>query len=409
MDAWRTVEVTNGLITLVNVPDVGGRTMEFRLGDFNFFFVNPATRGLDFSKGKQKQANAIGGHYCLLGPEGRKWSVFRQPPGLPWGRHHTKLSTSPTRVKLSFSCPPTADDHVKCTSERTLLIERGCSKVEITEKLTNVGDRDAEWCFWDFSQVRGSLDETGKETYSSDIWIYFPLPDERAPENYRVLKAGKLDCAEQMHEIKNEGVMGLQYRGIRSKVFSRSLKGWIAFFDAQSKSTYVKRVRYPQSGAEFLGKETPIEIWTQGTRENPKDPAFIEMEHVSPGQKSRPGESIEMHAQWSAARCRGPVLDVNDVGIISRRLSATGGDGDTEVVLSGEYGVFYEGNVCLIFRDVNGKALRSLNLFLSTPLRPLTVRVVNNRPPGATLATLDVYDYQGRRAGELDRVVLPAE
>jgi len=42
---WESLAITNGLIEVQIVPQIGGRVIQFKLGDFEFLWVNPQLAG----------------------------------------------------------------------------------------------------------------------------------------------------------------------------------------------------------------------------------------------------------------------------------------------------------------------------------------------------------------------------
>ena len=46
---WEAVYLRNGFITLVAVPDIGGRVMAYNLGDYPYLFVDPDLAGKLFT------------------------------------------------------------------------------------------------------------------------------------------------------------------------------------------------------------------------------------------------------------------------------------------------------------------------------------------------------------------------
>ena len=42
---WSVYELSNGILSLMIAPDLGGRAIQLQLGDQEFFFVNPALAG----------------------------------------------------------------------------------------------------------------------------------------------------------------------------------------------------------------------------------------------------------------------------------------------------------------------------------------------------------------------------
>ncbi|MGH9453041.1 MAG: hypothetical protein ACRD2O_03620, partial [Terriglobia bacterium] len=82
---WDTYRLTNGIISLYIAPDIGGRAIQLKLGNQEFFFVNHALEGkvLPESENNLKSGWAnYGGDKVWPAPEG--WMNDNEWPSIPY-------------------------------------------------------------------------------------------------------------------------------------------------------------------------------------------------------------------------------------------------------------------------------------------------------------------------------------
>lgn len=92
---------------------------------------------------------------------------------------------------------------------------------------------------------------------------------------------------------------------------------------------------------------------------------YIETEVRTPLHKLEPGQSLNYHEIHGAARIANlPVLDVNQAGVITKRLNF---DKVTKMI-NGQYGVFWEGKAILRLVDETGNTKKEIDLGEITPL-----------------------------------------
>ena len=80
---WNVYRLTNGIISLMVAPDIGGRAIQLQLGDQEFFFVNRELEGKvlppEENNVKAGWAN-YGGDKVWPAPEGWRGSISRPIP-----------------------------------------------------------------------------------------------------------------------------------------------------------------------------------------------------------------------------------------------------------------------------------------------------------------------------------------
>src|SRR5690349_9092678 len=120
---WKSIALDNGLIQLQIVPQIGGRVMQFKLGDFEFLWVN------DDLAGKAPPASGLGPNGEWLNYGGDKlWPApqdqWKGPPdavldGGPYTAEIVPTDAGSGAVKLTS--PPDARSGIQFS--RTIKIE----------------------------------------------------------------------------------------------------------------------------------------------------------------------------------------------------------------------------------------------------------------------------------------------
>jgi hypothetical protein len=82
---------------------------------------------------------------------------------------------------------------------------------------------------------------------------------------------------------------------------------------------------------------------------------LMETEVLSPMRTIGPGQSTSFTIEWGACRCPGPILDVSAAGCVAAPLKAQKVGGFCR--LTGQFGVFDQGELHLVWRDDEGDVL----------------------------------------------------
>ncbi len=125
------------------------------------------------------------------------------------------------------------------------------------------------------------------------------------------------------------------------------------------------------------------------------------MEVLSPLVDLAPKQSYTFVENWYATRCEGPILEVNNVGVIKKRLTVQPLNDDSARI-DGAYGLFYQGEVRIAFQNAEGEKIGSGK---SYPVSPPVQFLLQDRcviPRKTRLVELQLYDAFGRFVGTLD-------
>ena len=411
---WQAVTLGNGLVEAVAVPDIGGRIMAYDLGPYPYLWVNARLAGKLFSPqgnmgdGSLGAWKNYGGSKTWPAPQG--WDNEDQwhgppDPFLDSGRYAVEtIEASPSAAMVRMRSPK--DPRTGVQIVRQLTLHQGGSHATLHLEMKNTSERERTWGIWDVVQLDATRkDASGAETHDDRAWVYIPTnPDSRFPRGYDVL-FGAEDNPEWQAGVR-PNLLGAQYQYRVGKIAVDSPAGWVAFVNqAQDFAfcqcfTFFDGETYPDGGAT-------VECWTTGLGEVidgldfERDPQYnVEAEVLGPLRKMAPGDVQAFDIDWYAARCPGPIVSVTPAGCCHRPLKAE--YLDDGVRLTGVFGVFYLGNVQLVWLDGAGGELSVETVGPVNPLDVLTIDMVRCVPEGADGVQLRVADGQGHAIGLLD-------
>lgn len=403
--AWDALRLDNGLVTAHLVPEIGGRLLQFALGAHPFLFSNRTLDGQRFTPEEHQGDGSLlrwknyGGDKTWPAPQG--WDGAGQWPGPPdntldSGPYVASSESDGGRVSVTMRSQ--ADVRTGLRIERRLSLGAGSSRLQLDLAFENIARREIRWSIWDIAQL-------DCERSGSDCWLYVPVdPDDERPWH---LLFGEENS--QLQPDFRPGLFALNYQGIVGKIGLRSPGGWLAFADQRTEHALCMQfphepdAEYPDGGAtvecwtEMPGAPTPVPIDSPGH--------ILEAEVLGPLRDLQPGERATLPITWSAARCPGPVLMVNDAGCVHRHLTA--GQAGEQLRVSGVFGVFHQARAELAWLDPAGATLATLDLGAVSPLAPLRIDRHITAPAGAQSLRLQLK-CEDDELLELDRCALPA-
>ena len=391
---WRRCgQLDNGLVRASVVPQVGGRTLEYSLGGYNYLFLGKDEAGkAPAAEGAESRYRYFGGQFAQLHPEDR-WATVRSgyPPELFMGRYELP----PPTMNAGTACVELASPVDLATGTR--IVRRvelfpHSTRLRITDTLTNVRLVPQEWGIQAVLQLKGVSNPDGlvrrEDSPRGDIALHVPLNRKsRFKGGVRFALGGP-----SAFEAK-AGLLSLQYRRRFGKAELDPALPWIVFVDSASGHVFVQKCATPEKA-----------ILSAGGAFAPYP--FIEVQCFGKVAKLAPGESTSLVQEWYAARCPDPVVDVTEAGVVSAPLSLLRGEGRTWV--AGTFGVFALGRAAVVFQGADGKELSRLDCGDVTPLEPFVLNRVVDMPAGTARVTLDIRDAAGNPLGNLGTIDLPA-
>ena len=418
---WDPVKMNNGLVDLQIVPEIGGRVIQYKLGEKEFFWVNPELVGkLPTETGLTADGGWLnyGGDKLWPAPQG--WSNDNQWPGPP----DAVLDGQPYVMEKL----PDGDDGsvaVRLTSRkdfrsgisfsRVIRLHPNGTRVSIKATMKNIDNKPRRWGIWGHTQLDGASSD-GK-SYNSQMNAYCPInPKSHFPKGYDVI-FGEKDNPSFQPDYDNS-MMKVNYQYRVGKIGLDSDAGWVATVDGQTGYVFVHRFVY-EADKEYPDGSS-VEFWHNGVGsifaynktmampENPaENPYVFESEVLSPFAKLEPGQSYTWNYQWLSTQIGGdfPVADCTPTGVICKPLQAS--KTDKGILLEGRFGVFYEGGLVAHFLDAAGKYIhRETVVPQVSPLKASVLSHTIRAIESTSSISLHLYDKTGRDLGQLAKTSL---
>jgi hypothetical protein len=404
--------LSNELISLVAVPDIGGRLMSLRLGPHEYLFLNQELAGKTFTAeehygdGTLASWKNYGGEKTWPAPQG--WGGETEWPGPPdpvldSGRYGGEVFREDDSVGVTMVSPAEAATGLRI--HRRVAIRPGASRVWLDLTLENVVERPIRWAPWDVAQLDCSLPlPGGGRGPNTDCWLYIPTDTSSGGERpYRILFG---DDNPQWHHVVAPGLLGVRYWGLVGKIGVANTAGWLAFADQAA--GYVLCTRFSvHPELEYPDGGSTVECWTEA----PGAPVpasltyrpvgyLLEAEVLGPLRTLGPGEQTTLGIEWGIARCPAPLLRVNAAGCSHDPLSVVV-EGNWARV-RGIFGCFDVGRADLVWLDGAERELQRSSLQMTSPLSVLSVDSAVALPERAAVARIEIRRPDGSLAGSLD-------
>jgi hypothetical protein len=413
---WSFEYMSNDLIELQVVPEIGGRVLQYELGDYGFFLVNeqfynepPPASGV----GPDDAWLNYGGDKLWLAPQG--WDNDQQWPGPP----------DPVLDGQPYAMENIGDGQIRLTSRkdmrsgvqlsRVIQVFEGTTRVSIAATMKNIDTRRRRWGVWAHTQFNAG-NRYGKG-YNENYWAYCPLNEDSVFAKGYQVQYGLANNMAYQPDYDN-GMMKVHYQRRVGKIGIDCSAGWVATVDATDGYAFVQRFDYEQGKA--YPDNSSVEIWMNGlgefvawdevneSPESPKEnPYNFESEVISPYASLEPGQEYTYHYQWYSAKIPSGlgVVDCSDVGVVCDALAVVR-NGESYNI-SGKFGVFYEGSLVAHYLDVAGEQVHSETVLSQvSPLQECVLSHSMEAVENTTSVSVHVYDKAGRDLGELVRASL---
>jgi len=397
---WKALQLTNGLITVTAVPQIGGRVMEYKLGSHPFLWVNESEVGKTYEAPKDEKDRTwhnFGGYKVWPAPQ-ETWGGPPDPLGsdLDGGKWTGKIvSKSGESASIEMTSP---EDPAVTGLQivRSITVFAGSTRVQVKETFKNVSNRDVEWGIWDVTQVPGSL--TPGEAASSEARIYVPVNPKSAYPNGFVRLAG--DSTDQWQPVAGGGILQTTYAGTVAKVGLDTTAGWATYVDEKHGFTFAKTFTYSAEG-KYPDKGSSVAVFTSGV-----NLPYMELEVMSPLKRIAPKSEFSFEVNWYCAKVGGPTLKVTPAAAIKAFPQLAKKDG--RFTLSGEVGAFSPGELKLVFLDKAGDMLTASDPVKVEPVSPTVLSLQAALPEKAAGAMLILNGTGGERIGNVAEVAIPS-
>jgi len=415
---WDVYKLSNGLVTLFVAPDIGGRAIQLRLAEHDYFFVNKDLEGkvLPESENNVKAGWAnYGGDKVWPGPEG--WMSDNDWPSIPYyildgSRFKSEVVVdTPAEVAVRVTSPEDPRSGVQFL--RTYHVFASTTRISVDQVMRNISRRQIRWGVWHLIQ-NDAADAHDPSKPNPELYMYLPLnPQSKYPDGYYNPYG---EARHPSYEVLRGGQMlRIHYLYHVGKIAADSNAGWYAVVNGQKNIALVENFKF------FPEREYPdgasVESWNDGpgtfsrgpfdqTLENDpaKTPYFLESEVLSPYATLDPGEEYAFPIYWSPTRVPNPLRDALWAGVVSEPLSAKLQDG--RVILKGTFGVFVPGILQADFYSVVGEELGHEALQAVDPREVVRLEKSVPAPANAFRVSVSVHDSEGENRGWLGNVIL---
>ena len=284
---------------------------------------------------------------------------------------------------------------------REISLEAGNSRLTLDLEFMNFAARTVRWSVWDVAQMACSRADG---SLNDDCWLYIPLDAER--ENPYTVIFG--DDNPQYQLDAERGMLAVQYKGMVGKIGAHSPAGWLAFANRAAGYVLCMQFEY-QPDAEYPDHGSTVECWT----ESPGAPSpieflspgyILEAETLSPLHTLHPYDGASQRIIWSAAKCPGPIVDVNDVGCVNQPLTLEITEEGAKV--AGIFGCFVEGKAQLLLLNKTDTVIEKMDLGKVSPLKTLEIDLICGGGEDVSKAQLDILNEANGLAGTLASTTL---
>lgn len=349
---WESFRLSNGILELFVVPQIGGRIIQLRLGDREYFYVNPRHAGRVYRK-DENNFDAGWKDYggCKVWPAPQGWADDAQWPGPPdpildGGPYQAQI-VDDNSDSVALQMESSDDEYTGLRLSREIRLFRGSATVQIRHLMRNISLRPVRWAIWQVSQQVGHR-ELSVTAPSKSFWQIY---GDQSYTHYDVLS--------------NANLWRLSYSDQVAKFIVNPEAGWLATSHRNLRTTLVET--FPIFGGLTYPDGGPLEIWVNGKgtftvhgdtinleeNANGCDP-FIETEVLSPLINLEPGQEYAFQVCWHCCSINGgTIAGVNSSAAIEKPLTARIENGKVRV--RGSFGLFRSGVLEAVLIHRNGK------------------------------------------------------
>lgn len=415
-EGWPATSLSNGLVEVFITPQIGGRIMQYRLGDKDYFWVNPSLRGQTPPAGGLGEGGAWlnwGGEKLWPAPQGALPNGWPGPPDgvLDGGPHALRTYQDANQVAVRLTSQDAPDTGVRFS--RGIRLLAGTTKVVIDATMTNTATVPRSYGIWTVAQHDCVLPDG--DGLNPQVTGFAPLnPESKFADGYRLL--GGLPDNPTWSVNPAAGLLQMRYQHEVGKVGLDSVGGWAAVVDGLRGYAFVSHFT-PSPGLRHPD-DSSVEFWSNGggkthpdaTWEISYDPAvtpyYIESELLGPLVTLAPGESTDFTYTLAACNLGGdyPVLAVTDHSLTSEEPRAV--LGGSAVHLSGRFGVFQPGVLRATLFDAGGRPVPTAAFEQAvSPLEPVVLAGwISHARRTEGYVEFKLFDTAGKLLDDLGRV-----
>lgn len=402
---WKAEEMSNPWVKLEIVPQIGGRLIQVTFGGHDFLYVNPLLQGQVIPlESKGHGDRNYGGDKIWPLPEGNRDEQHWSGGGNLDGALFTlQVLSSGPRCAVRLTGP--VNPEIGQRYIRDISIGADTPVISFHVVMQNMSGYPQTWSEQTITEYPTSH-PSGSDNFNTQFLGVTALNSASAYLNGYHVRTGP---AENPAFSVSDGTFRVHWNDIMQEVWIDSPTGWLAAIDGSTGYTMVER-HHVDPTAVYPGKATII-FYSTGEpapspanekNTEPREGPFVEAEINSPMVELAPDESYAMDTQWYPTRMGEDFKSTTYSGVIGTPLTATATPAG--LVLSGNFGVFYAGDLVVHFygRDSRGTA----KLMSVIPTEPVHLQTTIQAPPNTTRVSVHLVDSDGLDRGPLGEVLV---
>jgi hypothetical protein len=405
---WKAEQLSNKWVTLEIVPEIGGRLIQVTFGGHDLLYVNPSLKGQVIAPGTKGGEHNYGGDKIWPLPEGNQDEQHWSGAGghLDGGAFTLKvLSRTPTKCAVRLTGP--INDEIGQRYIRDISIGADTPVISFHVVMQNETGFPQTWSEQTITEFATS-EPSGSENLNTKWWGVTELnPKSVYPKGYHVRTGPEDNPA----FVVDDGKLRVHWNDIMQEVWVDSPSGWLAAVNGETGYTVVMRHAidpfhpYPgDASIIFYSSGPPRRRRDQTQAQLPhREGPFVEAEVNSPSVQLKPGESYAMDTTWYPTRMGENFKTTTWAGVIGKPLTAT--RTDAGLVLSGEFGVFYAGNLVVHLYPKSAED-NTVKMMPVTPTEPVQLQTTIQAPPNTSRVSIHLVDAKGVDLGPLGEVLV---
>lgn len=269
---WRgSYRLNAGPYSLVVVPQIGGRIMDYSLNGRNVMWENPTEYGKLYPA--EKVWRNYGGYKTWNSPEDR-WGW---PPDfmLDAGPATVEIKQADEAPTLRIIGAPSLESGIMFTKEVTLKPD---GRVSLIQRMHNISGTVQQYGVWDVTQV------------STPCFVAFPVRSESKFSGG--FKPMMKDSGKSKQWASADGLCIVEYRKEAGQIGADSPGPWMAWF--QDNLAYVKLFGEVKDFSAYPDDGCSIELFT-----SKPELGYLEMEIMGPVVSLQPGAETSTSEQWA--------------------------------------------------------------------------------------------------------------
>jgi hypothetical protein len=281
VDSYR---LTAGNHSLVVVPEIGGRIMEYSVGGHNVIWENEDEYGRTYPI--SKDWHNYGGYKTWVAPQ-ESWG-WPPDPLIDFGKANVEVLQNPQGLPvLRVTGAPGSDSGLLFIKEISM-DENG--EVRLKQIMQNIGGKTITNSIWDLTQTR------------TPCFVAYPLKaHSRFQDGVNYLMSESKNSSQ--FNVK-DGLCIISYQGDVGKVASDSDGPWMAWFSGDL--AYVKLFDPMRKGSDYPEGGCSVEVFTSEAKVG-----YLGMELLGPLVTLKPGAKTEFSETWRIIKLSQPVRDEN--------------------------------------------------------------------------------------------------